>query len=400
MRILMLSWEYPPHIVGGLGKHVADLVPALSACGVEVHLVTPKLRGGAEQERIAPRATIYRVPTPDMSYDGNGFATFAQMSNTNLEAQVKQIHATVGGFDLVHGHDWLVAYSSVALKHDLQLPLVATIHATERGRGQGHLGSEVGQVINGTERWLAHEAGCVIATSNFMAHQVQAYFDLPSEQVAVINNGINLPHDPPVAGAERNEFRRSFAGDDEQIVFYVGRVVYEKGIQVLIEAAPRILERRPQTRFVVAGTGPYLDQLKHQAWATDVAHAFVFTGFISDQDRDRLYQVADVAVFPSLYEPFGIVALEAMVFRCPVVVSATGGLQEVVRVHETGMTAHPGDPFSLAWAILETLEHPDWAQARAENALREATTLYNWEQIAAQTVAVYERVHAAAQRKR
>jgi glycogen(starch) synthase len=118
-----------------------------------------------------------------------------------------------------------------------------------------------------------------------------------------------------------------------------------------------------------------------------------FAGFIPDEERDKIYRVADVAVFPSLYEPFGIVALEAMAACCPVVVAATGGLSEVVQLHETGLTVHPNDAGSLAWGILHSLQHSEWSRARAENALDAVRDLFNWSTIAAATVDVYNRAH-------
>jgi len=149
----------------------------------------------------------------------------------------------------------------------------------------------------------------------------------------------------------------------------------------------------PRLKFVIAGTGSQQAALQARAWTQGVGRHFVFPGFIGDDVRDKLYQVADVAVFPSLYEPFGIVALEAMAYHCPVVVSATGGLTEVVRPHETGIVTQPGNPAALAWGILHTLQYPQWAKSRAENALQELEMIYNWNHIAARTVEVYRRVH-------
>ncbi len=394
MRVLMSSWEYPPHVVGGLGRHVAELLPALSALGVEVHLITPNLRGGPAEEQVAPHVWVYRVAAPDMTHDGNDFVTFAQTSNSSLEQQAKTLLER-WSFDLVHVHDWLVAYSGVAVKYAARLPLIATVHATERGRGQGQLASEQARAINGTEWWLTYEAWRVITVSNFMAGQINGFFGVPGDKIDVIYNGVQLPSRSFPEAQARRAFRQHFAADDEQVVLYVGRIVHEKGLQVLINAVPAILAQCRSARFVIAGTGPYLDQLRHQAWMLGVSDVFTFTGFIADEERDQLYQVADVAVFPSLYEPFGIVALEAMAYGCPVVVSATGGFQEVVKLHETGITAHAGDPGSLAWAITHTLLHPEWAAQRAANALREVQSRYTWEHVAQQTAAVYEQVRTS-----
>ncbi len=391
MRVLMLSWEYPPHTVGGLAKHVVELLPALAAAGVDLHLITPNLRDAPPEEQIAPNARVYRVSLPDMSIDGPDLVTFVQTANGYLQQKARDLLISTGPFDLVHAHDWLVAYCGVAAKYAGRIPLVATIHSTERGRGQGYLVTEQALAINGTEWWLGYEATRVITVSQFMAGQLAHDFSMPDDKIDVIPNGVSLSATRWLTGAERLAFRRQFAHDDEPIVFYVGRVVYEKGVHVLVDAAPQIIAQIGTTKFVIAGTGMQLDSLRHRAWERGVYDQFYFTGFVSDADRDRLFQVADVAVFPSLYEPFGIVAIEAMSYRCPVVVAAAGGLSEVVRNHETGMTSYPGNPSSLAWAVCHTLEHPDWAQARAENGWREVQQIYNWNRIAKETIAVYRR---------
>jgi glycosyltransferase involved in cell wall biosynthesis len=297
----------------------------------------------------------------------------------------------LGGFDLIHAHDWLVAYSAVALKYATHLPLVVTVHSMERGRSQGRLESEQALAINGTEWWLTFEAWRIITVSRFMGDQVHHYFEAPRDKIEIINNGVT----PPVARLSPEEsldFRRRFASDGEALVFNVGRLVYEKGVHVLVDAAPQILAQYGPAKFVVAGTGSQEDMLRHRTVERGVEDAFTFTGFLPDEERDHLFDVAEVAVFPSLYEPFGIVALEAMAHRCPVVVAATGGLAEVVKLHETGMTSHPGSPDSLAWAVVETLRRRDWAIARANNAFDEVRALYSWPRIARETAAVYHRV--------
>ncbi len=388
----MLSWEYPPYMVGGLGKHVSELVPALAAAGVEVHVVVPQLRGGASVEQISPCATVHRVAVPEAVHTGNHDVAAAQMANSCLERKALELHLLLGGFDLIHAHEWSVAYSAVALKYAARLPLLVTVHATERGRGQGHLVTGEALAINGAEWWLAVEASRLITVSEFMAGQMEHYFGTPRDKIDVIPNGVSIRPAPPLSGAESQAFRRRFAGDDEQIVFFVGRMVYEKGLHVLIDAAPQILRAKPATKFVLAGTGSQLEALQKKAWEGGVYQQCYFTGYVSDEDRDHLFQVADVAVFPSLYEPFGIVALEAMARHCPVVVSVTGGLAEVVHLHETGLTAHCGVPESLAWAVLQTLDHRNWARRRAENAYRQVVTRYTWPRVAARTEEVYRRV--------
>ena len=391
MRILMLSWEYPPHVVGGLGNHVAEIVPALADLGVDIHLVTPRWNGGAAVEEVQG-AKIYRVDPPDAgSVD---FYDAAQETNRLLEEQGLTIAREVGGVDLIHTHDWLVAFAGIALKHALKTPLLSTIHATELGRNRGELHSPIQNAISHTEWVLVYESWRVICCSYYMAQEVRQFFGCPTDKIDVIPNGIVTTPFDELNGVDLSEFRERFAAPTEQIVFSVGRLVYEKGIQVLIDAIPRVLAQQPNTKFVIAGTGGMSDALHRQADALGVSSRVYFTGFISNDDRNRLLKIADCAVFPSLYEPFGIVALEAMSAKTPVVVAEAGGLREVVEHGETGITVYQGSPDSLAWGILHTLQHPEWARARVKNAYRRVCEEYDWHYIAEQTQQVYEHVIA------
>jgi len=181
-------------------------------------------------------------------------------------------------------------------------------------------------------------------------------------------------------------------------VVSVGRLVDEKGMQVLVRSAPAVLAAVPEAKLVIAGKGPQADYLAGLVEELGLPGKVLLAGFISDEDRNRLYKAAQCAVFPSLYEPFGIVALEAMAARVPVVVSEVGGLAEIVQHGETGITIYPDDPASCAWGITHTLQHPHWAQERVDNAYRVVTTRYNWDTIAEQTEAVFARVVAERQR--
>lgn len=395
MRVLMLSWEYPPHIVGGMGKHVMDLVAALAPQGIEIHVITPLLRGDVARETTAQGVHIHRVEPPRMEqYD---YVSFVRETNAEMERAARGLQTEFGPFNLIHAHDWLVAPAAVALKHAWRRPLIATIHATERGRRQGYVSDGQSEDIDRLEWSLTYEAWRVIVCSRFMAHQIHAYFNTPPDKIDVVPNGVYVIRDPFMSEQEHRAFRRRFVDDDQPLAFYVGRIVYEKGLQVLLEAWPRVLAALPGARLLIAGTGGYLETLKNRAWELGISDTLLFTGFIPDEDRDKLYHIADVAVFPSLYEPFGIVALEAMAARCPVVVAETGGLREVVRLHETGVMVHPNDPESLAWGILHTLQHPDWARTRAQNAFREVGDVFNWQRIAEATAEVYAQTDAAWQ---
>jgi glycogen(starch) synthase len=272
--------------------------------------------------------------------------------------------------------------------------LLSTIHATERGRGRGHLGSDQSRAIHHIEWWLTYESWRVIACSEYMAGEIATYFHCPREKVDVIPNGVETARFDRLEGVDLSHFRTMYALPSEQIVFSVGRVVLEKGLHVLLRALPLVLARQPSAKVVVAGKGPELEALRSLAWQLGVGEKVLLTGFISDEDRDRLFKIADCAVFPSLYEPFGIVALEAMAARCPVVVSEVGGLKDVVQHAETGITVYPDDPASLAWGIVHTLQHPQWAAARVANAYRVVHQEYNWERIARSTADVYRQIIA------
>ena len=338
MRILMLSWEYPPNVVGGLGKHVAELVPALADRGIETHVVTP-LRAGKQELETSHRTVVHRVPVPGGAFP-NFYAEAAQ-ANLSLQQAGERIVEIDGPFDLVHTHDWLTSSAAIGIKHKFKLPLVATIHATERGRGRGSIQGEQAHRINDAEWWLTYEAWRVICCARFMAEEVHTYFGAPTDKIDVIPNGVDARPFQALENASSPEFRSRFALPGERIVMHVGRIVAEKGVEILIRSAPLVLVQAPETKFVIAGKGPELDHFRRLVQEMNLEHKVMLTGFISDEDRNKLLKLADVAVFPSLYEPFGIVALEAMAARTPVVVSAVGGLLEVVRHAETGITIYP-----------------------------------------------------------
>ena len=389
----MFSWEYPPYVVGGLGKHTAELIPPMSTLpNLELHLVTPRLGEGEQVEQLG-HVTVHRVEPPPVEGD---FYTSAWQTNLRLEDYAHQLCEDSGPFELVHVHDWLVAFAGAAFKRSYGVPLVSTIHATERGRGRGYLASEQARAINHVEWWLTYESWRVIACSEYMRDEVANYFQCPRDKIDVVPNGVDTTRFDEIEGQDLTPFRNMSALAEERIVFSVGRVVFEKGLHILVRAMPLILAQEPSAKVVIAGKGPELESLRSLAWSVGVGEKVLLTGFISDEDRDKLFKIASCAVFPSLYEPFGIVALEAMAAKCPVVVSEVGGLQDVVQHAETGITVYSDDTDSLAWGILHTLQHPDWAASRVENAYRVVREEYNWERIAQRTDEIYGQVISEA----
>ncbi len=402
MKVLMLSWEYTPHIVGGLGAHVVDIVPQMVEHGVEVHLVVPKLAGGEFTEPLplpdGSHATngsrVYRVDPSGIQGD---FFTNTWHDNIQVEGFCTELIRRIGGFDLIHNHDWLSGFAAVALKHNFHLPLLSTIHATEMGRNKGQLYGEMQRSIHMAEWWLTYESWRVIACSQYMSWEVQTYFDAPAEKISVIPNGVDATRFDPLRGVDLSAFRIGYANPDQPIVYYVGRMVPQKGLQIIVEAAPHVLREWPGVKFVLAGGGSgYVSELSAKARELGVTDNIIFTGRVPDEVRDGLFMVADAAVFPSIYEPFGIVALEAMAAGTPVIVSDVGGLSEVVDHNETGIKVYPDDPQSLAWGILHTLKNPEWSEARARNAERVVREEFNWDLIANKTIEVYDKVVSEA----
>jgi len=390
MRILMFSWEYPPNLTGGLGAHVSELVPALAEQGIDLTLITPRWKGGAHCEQLSENAVVYRVDPPVERLAN--FNADVQQTNIVLEAMGDRVWKERGGFDLIHAHDWLVSFAAESLKKIYKTPLIATMHATERGRGRGQLDSSMALAINGAEWWLTFEAWRVITTSRFMAHEVQSYFELPADKIVVIPNGVNPARFDDFSPQELEAFRREWAAPDEPIVFYVGRLQYEKGVHLLVEAAHRIHARGISAQFILAGTGAIIDSLRERVAALGIRDHFSIPGYVSDRARDQLFRVANVAVFPSLYEPFGIVALEAMAAHCPVIVSDVGGLGEVVDDGLTGIKIPPDNLDALVNAILDVLGNPAVAEERAGRAYVVVCHEFGWNHIARKTIDLYAEI--------
>lgn len=386
MKILVLTWEFPPRIVGGIARHVGELYPELAKLGHEIHLITPEF-GHAPMYEVVDGVRVHRVPVAG----GNDFFHWVVNMNESMGHQGGKLMLEEGSFDLIHAHDWLVADAAIALKHTFKVPLIATIHATEFGRYNG-INTEEQHYINGKEQLLAFNAWQIIVCTDYMRREVERALQSPWDKIDVIYNGIRPEKKKHQVDFDFWNFRRQFAEDDEKIVYYVGRMSYEKGVSVFLNAAPKVLwEMGGYAKIVIIGGGN-TDHLKRQAWDLGIWHKCYFTGFMYDEYLDKFQTVADCAVFPSLYEPFGIVALESFAARVPVVVSDTGGFPEVVQHTKTGIVTKTNNPDSLAWGILEVLKNPGYKQWLIDNAYEDLERRFNWSKIAKQTEAVYQEV--------
>ena len=385
MKILMLTWEYPPRIVGGIAKVVYDLSKRLIKDGHEVTVVTYK-EGDVPYHENDKGVEVYRVD--NYMINPNNFIDWIMQLNFNLVAKASEIMNKNGKFDVIHAHDWLVANAAKTLKASYNIPIVATIHATESGRNGG-IRDEQQRYINDTEWMLTYEASEVIVNSNFMKNEVQRIFGLPFEKINVIPNGINLNI---YNGIERNyEFRRKYARDNEKIIMCAGRLVYEKGFQYLIDAAPKILNNYNDVKFIIAGKGGMLEELKTKANYLGISDKVYFTGQLTPKELYTMYRCADIAVFPSTYEPFGLVAIEGMYAGTPIVVSDIGGFNEIVEHGVTGMKSYAGNSNSIADSILALLFDHQLAYNVAKNGKAKVKEIYNWTKIAQDTHFIYQK---------
>jgi glycogen(starch) synthase len=383
-RILILSWEYPPIVEGGLARHVSKLSEALVRDGIEVDVLTRGARDMPAQETRAG-VHIHRVPEDTTPRDLDAFLTWVEGMNSHMHAAGRQLGRRVK-FDVVHGHDWLVAGAAASLAQRLRLPYLTTIHATEYGRHGGWVDKHPQSYIHGIETWMAGRADRVITCSHYMRGHVADVYDIDEDRVTVIPNGIDPADLQPVA--DLAELRARFARPDERLVLLVGRLVYEKGFQLALEAMPRVIRRAGRVRFLVAGSGTHEAELKQQARKLGLMRHGTFMGWIGDDVLHSLYRIADLCVVPSIYEPFGLVALEAMASDCPCIVADTGGLREVVPNADVGLRFASRDPRALA-AMIERVLTDGALRDRLVAEASQHVRRFDWDDIARQTAQVY-----------
>ncbi len=289
-------------------------------------------------------------------------------------------------FDVVHGHDWLVANACDHLAKRFDCPLVMTVHATEHGRHQGWVDKHPQSYIHGVERWMTNRADRVITCSHYMREHVLDVYGLDVAHVSVIPNGIDPKDLQPIE--DLDTLRGRFAEPHEKLVLLVGRLDYYKGFQLALDAIAGVIDRLGETvstRYLVAGSGPHEAELKRQAAELGIDDDGTFLGWIGDDVLHSLYRIADLCVVPSLYEPFGLVALEAMASGCPCVVADTGGLREVVPPDErVGLRFNGGDAEHLG-VMIERLLTDDPLRERLVGEAMEHVLDFDWAAIARQT---------------
>jgi glycosyltransferase involved in cell wall biosynthesis len=388
LTVMMLTWEFPPRIIGGISPHVYYLSKSLARNGIKVYVVTCDFPE-APQHEVVDGVEIFRIdsyknPSPD-------FATWVFLMNVNMQKEAAAlVNSLDGKVDVFHAHDWLVANAGIGLKHVFRKPLLATMHSTEIGRRNGiHFDYE--RMIHETEAWLTYEAWRVICCSDYMVSHVRWAFGLPQDKLVMVPNGVDPEAYATTKDDDLGRFRSKFALPEEKIILFVGRLVHEKGVHVLVNAVPKVLEK-VNAKFIIVGNGYMKEQLSSIVKNMGFAHKVMFTGFVDDETLKKLQKCADVSVVPSLFEPFGIVVLEAMAARSPVVVSDTGGLSEIVEHDVTGVKVYADNPESLAWGITRVLTDDSYANWLRNNAYKRIQEKYNWNKIAQQTKTIYNNV--------
>jgi glycogen(starch) synthase len=390
-RVLILSWEYPPVIEGGLARHVRKLAEALVRQGVTVDVLTRgrAIAGETDGSGVEERGgvNIHRVREPRWPRDLDRFVAWVEQMNEDMLAAGEAL-AAERPYDLIHGHDWLVAQASAALAERLQVPYLTTIHATEHGRHQGWVADQPQAHIHSVERDMARRADGVIVCSYYMRGHVADIFDIDEGRVTVIPNGVDPSELQP--SGDLQALRREFAEPHEKLVLLVGRLVYEKGFQLALDALPDVIERVGDVRFLVAGSGTHEAELKAQAERLGLTDHGTFLGWIGDDVLHSLYRIADLCVVPSIYEPFGLVALEAMASGCPCIVADTGGLREVVPQGErVGLRFNGGDAEHLG-VMIERLLVDDELRDRLVTEASEHVLRFDWDDIAQRTRCIYD----------
>ena len=378
MKVLMVSWEYPPVVVGGLGRHVYQLATALAEAGHEIVVLSrrptntdPSTHPSTDEVSEGVRVVAAAHDPHEFDFGSDMMAwTLAMghsMTRAGLAIKTPGRRPKPWRPDVVHAHDWLVAHPAIALAEFFDVPLVSTIHATEAGRHSGWVAGPISRQVHAVESWLVRESDSLITCSRSMSDEIIELFGPGLGEIRVIRNGID-------AGLWPFAERRPRKGP---------------GIHDAIKALPRIRRTHPGTTLTIAGDGTQYEWLVEQARKYKVLKAVTFVGRVDHRGLVQLLHGADAAVLPSHYEPFGIVALEAAATGTPLVTSNVGGLGEAVIYGQTGVSFPPRDIAALASAVRVVLDDPQAAQQRAIAARERLTSDFDWHTVAGETAQVY-----------
>jgi glycogen synthase len=394
VHVLHISWEYPPLVYGGLGRHVHAVAEAQAAAGHDVTVLTQQGPGARPAEELnGVHVMRVKPPTPSVPREPDALVAWVNELDTRMARSAASLLAGLAP-DVVHAHDWVVAQTATEVRRRIPAPLVVTVHATEAGRHQGWITADLSRRVNGIEYRLTTIAQRIIACSGAMKFEVSQLFQVDTEAIDVIPNGIDLGRWRVPENQQRSAIHRQ--AQVAPLIVFIGRLEWEKGVHTLLEAAQKLVNAGRDIQVVVAGTGTYEGALQSQASALIEAGVASFTGWLPEPQLRALAAAADVVVVPSLYEPFGLVALEAGALGAPVVVARTGGLADTVSDGVTGRVFEPGDAAGLAVVVAEVLDDHEQTQRMSKEFLAVLEEKFDWHKIAPRTVETYELAIAQA----
>jgi len=410
LKMAVLVYEYPPKIVGGLGTYAAEITRKFVLLDHDVtvftmnddtgSLPTRELWRGIEIHRplhIDVSDSLPDVIAEDVRKWGRGIHLFSKILVYNYLTASKLVNELVRSegflYDLAIAHDWLSAMGGIAIKRELDLPFVFHVHSTEKGRTMGN-GSEV---VSSIEFRAAKTADMIVTVSNAMKDELIG-LGFPAEKIRVVYNGVDpQKYNREQVGSEKVAEVRGRYGlkENDQMVLFLGRLVWVKGVDKLVAAMPHVLQKVPNAKLVIVGLGDMQDYLTRLVQNLKLQDAVKFRfEFVPEEERIAHYAACNVAVFPSVYEPFGIVALEAMSMEKPVVVGASGvsGMREVVvsaGQEQCGFHVNPNDPTDIAWGIASALQDPQHNLRLGQNGRKRVLQEFSWDVIAKKTIQIY-----------
>lgn len=411
MKMAVLVYEYPPKIVGGLGTYVAEITRKFVLLDQEISvftmnddegsLPTRELWRGVEIHRplhIDVSDSLPDVIAEDVRKWGRGINLFSKILVYNYLSASKIINELVARegfqFDVVIAHDWLSAIAGITVKRDLGLPFVFHVHSTEKGRTLGN-GSEV---VNNIEHRAGQLADMIVTVSNAMKEELVG-LGFPQEKIKVCYNGVDpQKYSPDKVSKEQVKKVRELYGikDNEQMILFVGRLVWIKGVDKLVNAMPLILKEIPNAKLVIVGLGEMKEHAERIVQSQKLQDCVKFRyEFVPEDERIAHYAACDVAVFPSLYEPFGIVAIEAMSMEKPIVVGASGisGMKEIVvpdGPEQCGFHVNPSDPVDIAWGVVSAIKDPKRKVELGKMGRKRVLENFTWDVIAKKTLELYQ----------
>jgi glycogen synthase len=413
MKIAVFVYEYPPKIVGGLGTYAAEItrkfvltdhdVTVFTMNNDEGTLPTREIWRGIEVHRplhIDISDSLPDVIAEDIRKWGRGIHLFGKLMVYNYLSAAKLVNELIKKegmkYDLVVAHDWLSVMGGITVKRESGLPLAFHVHSTEQGRTMGNGSS----VVSNIELRGGNMADLIVTVSYAMKDEL-VQLGFPKEKIHVSYNGVDpQKYNPADVTSEQTRKIRALYGikDDDLMILFLGRLVGVKGVDKLIMAMPHILPKFPNAKLVIVGVGDLQEYLQNLVRTIRLdEHVRFRFDFIPEEERILHYAACDIAVFPSLYEPFGIVALEAMAMEKPVVVGAAGisGMREIVICcgeEQCGYHVDPNNPSDIAWGVTSALESPEKRKWLGKNGRKRVLQEFTWSRIAEKTIELYQSI--------